>query len=142
MSASETETLPPQVQDRQPGLETEMEPRPAFAPLHPGSDRLKGKVALITGGDSGIGRAVAVVCQEGADVVIVYLDEHEDAKETKRLVEKEGRSALLSPATSATKASAARRRKPSTRFGHLDVLVNNAAEQHPQDDIGESRGAA
>ena len=139
MSASETETLPPQVQDRQPGLETEMEPRPAFAPLHPGSGRLKGKVALVTGGDSGIGRAIAVLfAREGADLVIVYLDETEDAQETKRLIKKEGRTCLAIAGDVGDRAFCFEAvAKAVDRFGHLEVLVNNAAEQHPQEEIGD-----
>lgn len=83
---------PPQHQDRQPGLEAEMTPRPkSEAATHQGTGKLLDKVALITGGDSGIGRAVAVsFAREGADIMILYLDEHEDAQETRRLVEHEG----------------------------------------------------
>src|SRR3954453_4968407 len=87
---------PPQHQDRQPGIEKEMTPRPkASDPAHRGSGKLQHKAALITGGDSGIGRAVAIaVAREGADVVISCLNEHEDAKETQRLVEDEGRRCI------------------------------------------------
>ena len=87
------QSFPPQEQERQPGIEAEMEPRPvADDEAYRGSGKLRGKVALITGGDSGIGRAVAIAyAREGADVAISYLDEHQDAEETRRLVEAEGR---------------------------------------------------
>jgi NAD(P)-dependent dehydrogenase (short-subunit alcohol dehydrogenase family) len=139
MSSDEKQTLPPQVQDQQPGRETEMNPRPDYEPRYPGSGRLNGKVALITGGDSGIGRATAVLfAREGADLAILYLNEGEDAQETKRLVEREGRSCLTiagdlgDPDFCRSAVDQA-----IQRFGKLDVLVNNAAEQHPKKDIGE-----
>ena len=89
---SEDQLRPPQEQDRQPGIEGEMTPKPvSIRPDYQGADKLKGKVALVTGGDSGIGRAVAVhFAAEGADVFVAYLNEHEDAEETKRLVEELG----------------------------------------------------
>ena len=139
MSSEQKQTLPPQVQDQQPGHETEMNPRPDYEPRYPGSGRLKGKVALITGGDSGIGRATAVLfAREGADLGIVYLNESEDAQETKRLIEREGRSCVTiagdvgDPNFCRTAVD-----QVIQRFGKLDVLVNNAAEQHPKKDIGE-----
>lgn len=139
MSSEQQQTLPPQVQDQQPGHETEMNPRPDYEPRYPGSDRLQGKVALITGGDSGIGRAVSVLfAREGADVVIVYLNETEDAETTKKLVEREGRTCLTiagdvgDPSFSKKVVD-----QVIQRFGKLDVLVNNAAEQHPKGDIAE-----
>src|SRR5262245_39903121 len=83
---------PPQVQEHQPGVESRMRPQPDYRPKYPGSGKLSDKVAVITGGDSGIGRAVAVaMAREGADVAILYLEEHDDARETARLVEAEGR---------------------------------------------------
>jgi len=90
-------TFPPQHQPVQPGLETLMHPRPIFNnPGYIGSGKLKNKVALITGGDSGIGRAVSVAfAKEGADIVIVYFNEHRDARETKEFVEEQGRKCLL-----------------------------------------------
>jgi NAD(P)-dependent dehydrogenase (short-subunit alcohol dehydrogenase family) len=129
---------PPQHQDRQPGLEEEMTPRPkSEAATHQGTGKLVGKVALITGGDSGIGRAVAVsFAREGADVMILYLDEHQDAKETRRLVEKEGRRCVTRAGDVGTKTFCTESvEKVLDEFGHVDILVNNAAEQHPQDCI-------
>jgi NAD(P)-dependent dehydrogenase (short-subunit alcohol dehydrogenase family) len=130
--------FPAQHQSR-PGLEAEMEPRPRYeAPLYKGSEKLKDKVALITGGDSGIGRAVAVLyAREGAKVGIVYLpEEQQDAEETKQAVEKEGRECLLIPGD-VTDAAFCRRAVAQTarRFGKLDILVNNAAYQHRQEGL-------
>ncbi|MFL5220961.1 MAG: SDR family oxidoreductase [Microvirga sp.] len=133
----EQNTLPPQTQGQQPGRETEMHPRPDYAPRFPGSGRLDDKVAIVTGGDSGIGRAVAVLfAREGANVAIMYLNEGEDARETERLVKAEGRDCLaiagdVGDAGFCEKAV----EQVIDRFGRLDVLVNNAAEQHPQKDI-------
>src|SRR5215208_5603407 len=92
----EKELQPPQHQDRRPGVESKMTPKPkADDPGYKGSGKLEGKVAIITGGDSGIGRAVAIAyAKEGADVAVVYLNEHKDAEETKRLVEQEGRRCI------------------------------------------------
>ncbi|MBJ6126296.1 SDR family oxidoreductase [Microvirga splendida] len=139
MSSDEKQTLPPQVQDQQPGHETEMNPRPDYEPRYPGSNRLQGKVALITGGDSGIGRSTAVLfAREGANLAIMYLNESEDAQETKRLVEREGRSCLTiagdvgDPGFCRSAVD-----QVIQRFGKLDVLVNNAAEQHPKKEIEE-----
>ncbi|WP_134497496.1 SDR family oxidoreductase [Microvirga pakistanensis] len=139
MSSEQQQTLPPQVQGHQPGHETEMNPRPDYEPRYPGSQRLQGRVALITGGDSGIGRAVAVLfAREGADIAIVYLDETEDAQATKQLVEREGR-ACLTMAGDVGDPGFCRSAVDQTiqRFGKLDVLVNNAAEQHPKGEIAE-----
>jgi NAD(P)-dependent dehydrogenase (short-subunit alcohol dehydrogenase family) len=139
MSSDEKQTLPPQVQDQQPGRETEMNPRPDYEPRYPGSGRLNGKVALITGGDSGIGRAAAVLfAREGADLAILYLNEGEDAQETKRLIEREGRSCLtIAGDVGDPDFCRSAVDQAIQRFGKLDVLVNNAAEQHPKKDIGE-----
>ncbi|MDE4084690.1 SDR family oxidoreductase [Planococcus maritimus] len=132
------EKVPAQHQDRQPGFENEMEPRPDFlGNLAGASHRLPGKTTLITGGDSGIGRAIAVAfAKEGADVAISYLDEHEDAKETKQLVEKEGRKCLLIDGDIGDEAFCKQViSQVIEEFGKLDVLVNNAAEQHVQESL-------
>jgi NAD(P)-dependent dehydrogenase (short-subunit alcohol dehydrogenase family) len=134
----EKELQPPQHQDRQPGLESEMTPKPdAEKEEVKGCDKLKGKVALITGGDSGIGRAVAIAyAKEGADVAIVYLNEHNDAKETAREVEQEGRRCLPIAGDIGDEQFCRDAVQQTVReLGRLDILVNNAAEQHPQDSI-------
>jgi NAD(P)-dependent dehydrogenase (short-subunit alcohol dehydrogenase family) len=129
------EDRPAQEQERQPGLEHEMEPRPeTFAPEYRGSGKLENRVALVSGGDSGIGRAVAILyAREGADVAIVYLDEHEDAEETRSLVEGEGRrcATIAGDVGNEGFCSQAVERTVS-ELGHLDVLVNHAGEQHEQ----------
>ena len=131
---------PPQHQDQQPGRETEMTPKPQFARrYYKGSDKLQDKVALITGGDSGIGRSTAVLfAREGADVAIVYLAEDNDAQETKKLVENEGRRCLTLRGDLGEE-SFCRQVVDRTveQFGKLDILVNNAAEQHPKSSLEE-----
>jgi NAD(P)-dependent dehydrogenase (short-subunit alcohol dehydrogenase family) len=115
-----------------------MKPRPrAEDKSQPGSGKLQGKVAIITGGDSGIGRAVAIAfAKEGADVSIVYLEEHKDAKETEQLVERHGRKCLLVDGDVGDEKFCARVVDHTvSEFGKIDILVNNAAEQHPQDSI-------
>ncbi|HJT19214.1 MAG TPA: SDR family oxidoreductase [Nitrospira sp.] len=129
---------PPQHQDRQPGVESEMTPRPkAVDRQYRGSGKLAGKVAIITGGDSGIGRAVAhVFAKEGADVAVLYLNEHKDAEETKRLVQQESRRCLTMAGDVGDEHFCAESVERTVReFGRLDILVNNAAEQHPQESI-------
>src|SRR5436309_861904 len=125
---------PAQKQIRQPGKESKMTPAPKFAPPdYFGSHKLREKVALITGGDSGIGRAVAVLfAKEGADVAITYLNEHDDAKETCRLVQREGRQALaLAGDIGSEKVCQEMVQEALRCMGGLDILINNAAEQHP-----------
>ena len=126
--------IPPQKQDVQPGREAQMTPRPEYqAPEYRGSGKLQGKVALITGGDSGIGRAVAVLfAREGADVAVVYLNEHNDARKTEELIRAEGRRCLLISGDVGDPAFCKQAVEQTVReLGGLNVLVNNAAEQHP-----------
>ncbi len=135
-----TPPFPEQHQEK-PGLESRLAPRPEYrAPRYKGADKLAGKIALITGGDSGIGRAVAVLyAREGADVAIVYLpQEQSDAEETGRAVEAEGRRALLIPGDVTEPGFAGEAVERTVReFGRLDILVNNAAYQQHQDSIDE-----
>lgn len=129
---------PPQQQTRRPGFESEMTPRPQSEdPDHRGSQKLQDKVALITGGDSGIGRAVAIAfAREGADVAIVYLNEHKDAAETKSLIEKEGRRCVtIAGDVGGEQFCQESVARTVDSLGRLDILVNNAAEQHPQESI-------
>lgn len=129
--------IPPQKQQQQPGRETEMRPRPVYDDEQPGCGKLKDKVAIITGGDSGIGRAVAVkYAKEGADVVIAYLNEHEDAKETAAAVKKYGKEALLIAIDVSTE-DGCRKVVDATikKFNRIDIVVNNAAVQYEQENI-------
>lgn len=131
-----TKSRPPQTQAHQPGLELAMHPRPVCESSHlRPSGRLEGKVAIITGGDSGIGRAVALAfAREGANVAIGYLDEQLDAIETRTRVEDYGRGCLLLPGDVGDSAACEKFVAATlARFGALDILVNNAGEQHPQD---------
>ena len=129
---------PPQHQQRQPGREYKMQPRPrAEDKAQRGSGKLRDKVAIITGADSGIGRAVAIAfAKEGADIAVVYLEEQKDAIETRRLVEKHGSECLLIKGD-AGQEEFCRKAVAQTvkKFGGIDVVVNNTAEQHPQDSI-------
>jgi len=120
-----------------PGHESGLHPQPEWQPRYPGSGRLRGKVALVTGGDSGIGRAVAVLfAREGANVAIAYLEEHDDAHATRDMCQAEGAEVLLSAGDLGDpKHAQGLVRAVIDRWGRLDVLVNNAGEQHPDEDI-------
>jgi NAD(P)-dependent dehydrogenase (short-subunit alcohol dehydrogenase family) len=128
---------PAQKQEHQPGREDKMRPRPDYEPKYPGCGKLKDKVALITGGDSGIGRAVAVaMAREGAKIAIVYLEEHKDADETLAAVKDEGSAALTIAGDVGDERFCREAVEKSVKaFGRLDILVNNAAEQHETDDV-------
>jgi NAD(P)-dependent dehydrogenase (short-subunit alcohol dehydrogenase family) len=129
---------PAQTQDRQPGRESEMTPKPqSEARDYKAAGKLKGKAAIVTGGDSGIGRATSIAfAKEGADIAIVYLEEHDDAAETKRLVEKEGvRCVTIAGDVGDEKFCREAIEKTVKAFGHLDIVVNNAGEQHPQESL-------
>jgi len=132
--------IPPQAQDNMPADEHKMDPKPDYAPRHPGASKLAGKVALITGGDSGIGRAVAALfAREGAKVAIAYLEESRDAEETQRIVEQdEGGEALLIEGDLGHKENCeAAVAKTLERFGKIDILINNAAQQFIDEDFAE-----
>lgn len=131
-------TIQPQTQNSQPGIESIMNPRPIFEDEnYIGRNKLQGKVAVITGGDSGIGRAVAVAyAKEGADIAIFYLNEHEDAKETKSIVESKGRKCFLVFGDIGEEEVCKEVvTKVIGEFGKIDILVNNAGEQHSQNSI-------
>jgi NAD(P)-dependent dehydrogenase (short-subunit alcohol dehydrogenase family) len=131
---SKEKSFPPQ-QQQEPGSEAAMKPKPkAEDPNYKAAGKLQGKVAIITGGDSGIGRAIAIAfAKEGADVCISYLSEHKDAEETKRQVEQEGRKALLIAGDIGDPEHCKMIvRKTAEDLGRMDCLINNAAEQHPQ----------
>ena len=139
-ATNKTKSFPGKKQNEQPGKEHKMELKPEFIRrYYKGSDKLKGKIALITGGDSGIGRAVAVhFAREGADISIVYLNEDKDAKDTQKLVEKEGRKCLIIKGDIADEKFCVECiKKTRKELGGLNILVNNAVEQHPKEDIKE-----
>jgi NAD(P)-dependent dehydrogenase (short-subunit alcohol dehydrogenase family) len=136
----EQQQFPPQHQDRRPGLESRMTPEPMYEdPDYRAAGKLEGKTALITGGDSGIGRATAVLyAKEGADVAIVYLNEHQDAETTKRRVEELGRRCIAIAGDVGDPAFCRQAVERTVRvLGKLDILVNNAAEQHPKQNLEE-----
>jgi NAD(P)-dependent dehydrogenase (short-subunit alcohol dehydrogenase family) len=138
MAKERPKGAPAQHQEKQPGIESEMTPRPQAAGKHrKGSDKLAEKAALITGGDSGIGRAVAAAfAREGADVCIVYLNEHSDADETLKLIEQEGRKGIKIAGDISDPAFCGKCVEQAVQeLGRLDILVNNAAVQFPQDSI-------
>ncbi len=137
-SSSGKRIRPAQVQHRRPGHQTDMRPRPQTTRHeYRAAGKLMGKVAIITGGDSGIGRAVAVAfAKEGANVSIVYLNEHRDAQHTQRLVKRAGRKGLLIPGDVGDEQFCRDAIEQTVKeLGGLHVVVNNAAEQHPQDNI-------
>src|SRR3954464_5657614 len=134
----DTDVMEPMIhEDRLPGHESQLEPKPKWEPRFESSDRLKGKIALITGADGGIGRAVAALfAREGADVAILYLCEHDDAQKSKEIVEKEGRRAITIAGDIGDKSFCERAVKQTVdQLGGLDILVNNAGEQHSDKDI-------
>jgi NAD(P)-dependent dehydrogenase (short-subunit alcohol dehydrogenase family) len=130
--------FPPQHQNQQPGTEGQMNPEPVSVdPSYKGSGKLSNKIAIITGGDSGIGKSVAIYfAKEGADVAIIYLEENSDAKETRQLIEAEGRKCLLIAGDIGDESFCKDAvQQTMDEFGKIDILVNNAGEQHPQKSI-------
>src|SRR3954451_4378241 len=138
MNPETSDVMEPMIhEDQLPGRESKLEPKPDWEPRYPGSGRLRGKVALITGADSGIGRAVAALyAREGADVAILYLCEHEDAAKTKQIVEKEGGRAITIAGDLGDKQFCEQAVQQTVdQLGRVDILVNNAGEQHYDEDI-------
>jgi NAD(P)-dependent dehydrogenase (short-subunit alcohol dehydrogenase family) len=130
--------VPPQKQNKQPGLESLMNPRPIYDNVnYKGANRLKDKTALITGGDSGIGKAVAVAyAKEGADIAIVYFDEHEDAKETQKIIQEKGRKCVLISGDIGDESFCIRAVENVIKeLGKVDIIINNAGVQYPQNSI-------
>jgi len=139
MKSNQPDAAEAAVQNKQPGDEHKMLSKPEVLPRTKGSERLVGKVAYITGGDSGIGRAVAIAfAREGANVAIVYLDEDKDAQDTKSLVESEGTKCLLLAGDIGSEEFCIKSIEQTVaEFGKLDIVVNNAAEQHEKQSISE-----
>lgn len=136
-SSTKEITHPPQHQFEQPGREHRMSPQPRYEPVYSGTGKLAGKIALITGGDSGIGRAVAVLfAREGAEITFAYLNEHKDAKETVQQVQAEHRRCIAFAGDIGDEDFCKQVvRNTVKQFGQIDILVNNAAEQHPRESI-------
>jgi NAD(P)-dependent dehydrogenase (short-subunit alcohol dehydrogenase family) len=137
-SQNQQKTFPPQHQNQQPGIQTEMNPAPTeVSKAYKGSGKLAGKTAIITGGDSGIGRSVSIYyAKEGANVVVVYLNEHDDAQKTKEMVEAEGVKCLTIAGDVGDESFCKSVvEKAKSEFGSINILVNNAAEQHPQNSL-------
>ncbi|QJD88466.1 SDR family oxidoreductase [Cohnella herbarum] len=131
-------SFPPQHQNQQPGIQQNMNPLPeAESPVYRPAGKLMGKVAIVSGGDSGIGRSVSIVyAKEGADVAVLYLNEDADAEETKRQIEAEGRRCILIRGDIGDPAFCKQAVEQTvSNLGRLDIVVNNAAEQHPQDKL-------
>src|SRR5436309_5450093 len=129
MADSDSDVMEPMIhEDQLPGHESQLQPKPDWEPRYKGSGRLEGKIALITGADSGIGRAVAALfAREGADIAILYLCEHDDAAKTKQVVEREGRRAIAIPGDIGDKRFCENAVKQTVdELGRLDILVNNA----------------
>lgn len=143
-NSQQQQTEPAQHQNHQPGFEFEMNPEPEYLdPAYKASGKLAGKVAIITGGDSGIGRAVSVhFAKEGADVVIIYLSEHQDAEKTKTIVEGQGSKCLLISGDIGNESFCQTAvNEVKSKLGRIDILVNNAAEQHPQKSLANITSA-
>lgn len=138
MPEEQSQQFPPQGQEHRPGIEAEMTPKPKEQdPQYHGSGKLQGKVAIITGGDSGIGRAAAIAfAKEGASSAIVYLNEHQDAQETQRLVQEHGQKCIPIAGDVGDEAFCRQVVERTVKeLGKLNILINNAAEQHPQNSI-------
>ncbi len=137
-TTTQKQIFPEQHQNQQPGTETKMNPKPISEdPKYKAANKLLDKIAIITGGDSGIGKSIAITyALEGADVVILYLNEHQDAHETKQRIEQIGRSCHLIAGDIGNEAFCKQVIEDTMKkFGKVDILINNAAEQHPQNSI-------